>query len=188
MRRCRTNKLLGVNWMSLDQIALLAEIIGGIAVVATLFYLVVEVKRNTVATQSSAQYSQIASMSDWNLALVHAPGLPELIAKANEDYSTITPAEQLKLQGYYVNVFNLWHAAYNNWKKGLLDDDGFRVWNEGTPMALNAQTACAKAWESLAHVYGEEFKKYVESTIETQDILGQDSPVAWTKPTSNDDT
>ena len=134
--------------MALEEVALFAEIVGGIAVLVTLFYLVIEVRRNTAATQSAAQYTQqIATMSDWNLSLVHEPGIPELIAKANDDYSSITPAEQLKLQGDYVNLFNLWHAAYWNWKKGLLDENGFRVWNEGTPMAFSAQTACVKAWE-----------------------------------------
>ena len=174
--------------MALEEVALFAEIVGGIAVLVTLFYLVIEVRRNTAATQSAAQYTQIATISDWDLSLVHEPGLPELIAKANDDYSSITPAEQLKLQGYYVNLFNLWHAAYWNWKKGLLDENGFRVWNEGTPMAFSAQTACVKAWESLKNIYDEEFRNYVQSTTAAQGHPSRATSVAWTKPDGRNET
>ncbi|MGR8948213.1 MAG: hypothetical protein ACU84Q_09220 [Gammaproteobacteria bacterium] len=166
--------------MTLEEVALIAEIAGGLAVVATLIYLVVEVKRNTAATQSSAQYTQIGVISDWNLSLVHAPGLPELIVKANEDYSSVSEAEKLKLQGYYVNIFNLWHAAYWNWKNGLLDEKGFRVWNVGTPSVVRAQVASIEAWESMKHIYDEEFRNHVESALEGECGPKPVTSVTWT--------
>jgi hypothetical protein len=168
--------------MTLEKVALVAEIVSGIAVVGTLIYLVFELRRNTAATQSSAQYTQMGIISDWNLSLVHAPGLADLIAKANEDYSSITQAEQLKLQGYYVNSFNLWHAAYWNWKNRMLDDKGFRVWNEGFPMPFATQIACVKAWDSMKDIYDEDFRRYVQSTIDELSLPVDTTPVAWAKP------
>jgi hypothetical protein len=174
--------------MTLEEVALVAEIVGGLVVVATLIYLVIEVKRNTTATRSSAQYTQIGVISDWNLSLVHAPGLPELIVKANEDYSSVTEAEKLKLQGYYVNIFNLWHAAYWNWKNGLLDEKGFRVWNEGTPSVIRAQVASFEAWESMKHIYDEEFRNHVQSAIGAERRPEAATPVAWTGAASGNET
>jgi hypothetical protein len=174
--------------VTLEELALVAEIVGGIAVVGTLIYLVIEVRRNTAATQSTAQYAQMGMISDWNLSLVHAPGLSDLIAKANEDYSSVTQAEQLKLQGYYVNIFNFWHAAYWNWKNQVLDEKGFGVWNEGIPMAFGAQIACVKAWDSMKHIYDEEFRRYVQSTIEAQSRPGAATPVTWAKAAPKNET
>ena len=174
--------------MDLEELALFADISGGIAVIATLFYLVIEIRRNTVASQSSAQSTQIATVSDWNLSLVHKPYLSDLILKANEDYSSVTPSEQLKLQGYYVNMFNLWHAAYWNRKKGLLDENGFRVWNEGTPMILRAQLASIKAWESMSNMYDAGFQGYVQSIIDAQGQPTSASSVAWTSADAGHET
>ena len=164
--------------MTLEEVALVAEIVGGLAVVATLIYLVIDIKRNTAATQSSAQYTQIGVISDWNLSLVHAPDLPELIVRANKDYSSVTEAEKLKLQGYYVNIFNLWHAAYWNWKNGLWDETGFRVWNDGTPSVIRAQIASFEAWESMKHIYDEDFRNPVQAAIGAERRPTAETPVA----------
>lgn len=104
--------------MALETSALIAEIVSGIAVVVTLIYLVFELRRNTAATQSSAQYAQM----------------------------------------------------------------GFGVWNEGFPMPFATQFACVKAWDSMKDIYDEEFRSYVQSTIDELSIPDAATPIAWAKP------
>ncbi len=53
--------------MRLERLALIAEIIGGIAIVITLIVLIYETRQNTIATYA-ASYDQLAAdMADWRM-------------------------------------------------------------------------------------------------------------------------
>ena len=154
--------------MNLDQAALIAEIIGGIAVLATLIFLVIELRRNTEATRSATQQTQVDSIVAVNLSVANDPMLALLITKGNEDYASLTNSEELQLQTYYVNYFNLWHSAYWNSRKKLLDASGYEIWNVGCTSLLRNQGSSREAWAVWKSLYDEKFRTHVDRIIESQ--------------------
>ena len=149
--------------MSLEQLAQLAEIAGGIAVLITLVFLLFEVRRNTTVTRSTAQYSQVDAIVAVNLAVATDPIIAPLITRANDDYSSLTSEEQLRLQTLYVNYFNLWHASYWNNREKLLNDSSFGLWDKGLTGMLVTHKGCSAAWDSMQYFYDEHFRAHVNN-------------------------
>lgn len=59
--------------MKLERWALVAEIVGGLAIVVTLVFLIYETRQSTAATYA-ASYDQLsAEMADWRMALANNP-------------------------------------------------------------------------------------------------------------------
>lgn len=151
--------------MDIMELGALGELAGGVAVIVTLVFLTVEIRRNTTATRRATQQSQVDQVAAVNLSTATGSQLASLIVQANDDYDALAPAEQLQLQTFYVNYFNLWDAAFWNRKEGVLDDQGFGVWNKGVICILTHQAASRKAWDVWGHVYADEFRDHVEALI-----------------------
>lgn len=151
--------------MDIMELGAIGELVGGIAVIVTLVFLTVEIRRNTTATRRATQQSQVDQVAAVNLSTATGSRLASLIVQANDDYDALAPAAQLQLQTFYVNYFNLWDAAFWNRKEGVLDAQGFGVWNKGVICILTHQVASRKAWEIWGHVYADEFRDHVEALI-----------------------
>ena len=153
--------------MNLAQAALIAEIIGGIAVLMTLVFLVIELRRNTDATRGATQQTQVDSIVAVNLSIANDPELASLVTKGNENYASLTISEELQLQAYFVNYFNLWHSAYWNHHKKLLDSSGYKICNIGCTSLLRNQRASREAWSVWKSLYDDKFVAHVDKIIDT---------------------
>ena len=116
------------------------------------------------------------------------PILAPLITKANEDYSSLSSEDQLRLQFLYVNYFNLWHASYWNNREKLLNDSGFELWDKGLTATLVTHKACTEAWLSMQNFYDEEFREHVNRLIEKEKAVYQTDLVALNSGVSKSET
>ena len=148
--------------MDLTQLANVGEFIGGVAVLLTLIFLVVEVRRNTTASRRATQQSQVEQVITVNQ---HMGELAGLIAKANEGHEGLAADERIQLQMLYTNYFNLWDTAYWNWRDGFLDEHGFSLWNNGIAGIMRGQVASRSAWSEIGHFYSSEFRQHADELI-----------------------
>ncbi len=162
--------------MSLDQAALLAEIIGGAAILLTLVFLVLELRRNTAATRSATHQTQVDSTVGLQAMLVNDAALAGIILKANADISSITSEDNLRLQYLYQSHFNLWHSAYWNKREGLLSEHAWHTWDKGMNLILKNQQACRQAWKQGGELYDEDFQAYVDEILESIDSDSERNP------------
>ena len=87
--------------------------------------------------------------------------------KADDDNDSLTASERIQLSHHYINLFTLWHAAFENWNSGLLGDSGWRVWDGGCKGILISQRAMRDTWNVAGSIYGPDFSKYVNATLES---------------------
>ena len=166
-----------MNW---DALGAISEIVGAGGVIVTLVYLAVQVRHNTSAVRSSTHQTQIDSTVPLNGAIAADGNLAALIAKANQDYESLAPGEQIQLQFMYVNYFNLWHSAFWNHKENLVPHQAWRLWNNGMVGLLTEQIACRIAWEGIRTMYDEAFQTHVDKLIDTvnyDDDVGSGIPL-----------
>ncbi len=69
--------------MKLEKWALIAEIIGGVAIVLSLLFVGLEIRGNTQVARAEAYESNIDSINEWRLELIRDP---RLVATAGEFY------------------------------------------------------------------------------------------------------
>jgi len=90
-----------MNW---DAIGAVGEVLGAIAVVATLLYLASQTRHTRLAVESAGNIGTAEAHSRFRLALMTNPELAALLAKANAD-PNVTEAERIQLQMLFFDIF-----------------------------------------------------------------------------------
>ncbi|MFT4564544.1 MAG: hypothetical protein ACI9BW_004313 [Gammaproteobacteria bacterium] len=106
--------------VTLEEIALFAEIIGGAAVIITLVYFAIEMRRNTKAIRSATHQQQVDTTVVLHTAVANDGELATLISRANDDYSSLDPSEIIRLQFLCTSYFNMWNYQHSNMEKNYL--------------------------------------------------------------------
>ena len=124
----RRNWDSGGGHMKLEKWALIAEIVGGVAIVASLAMLIYETRQNTAAI-FAANYDQLsADLADWRLRMATSPGASQayfrfLTSPVTETVSVDTPDSDLAAQLFAVASFQIYERAYFARRNGRLGDD-----------------------------------------------------------------
>ena len=97
-----------MNWEALGAIG---ELIGGIAVVMSLVFVGMEIRKNTRATYAGTYYLDIQIANDFN-KLITSPGMAELFLEGGFKYPDLEPAQRLKFEHVMFTHFNYISVAY----------------------------------------------------------------------------
>lgn len=92
-----------MNW---EAIGAVGEIVGAVAVVATLTYLAIQIRTARVDSASAATYSAIEGFSRWRANILQNSDVAEAVAKANRS-ETLTEREQVQLRTLADELFIL---------------------------------------------------------------------------------
>ena len=159
---------------------LLAERIGALGVIVTLIYPATQIRHNTSAVGAATRQTQIDSTVPLNGGIATDEKPAALIVKANEDYGSLRPGEQIQLRFMYVNYYNLWHSAFWNRKENIRPNQAWRFWNNGMGGLLIEKIACRRAWECVQTTYDDDFQTHVNqliSKLETPEEIGSGVPL-----------
>ena len=105
---------------------MISEIIGGIAVIVTLVFLVVEVRANTQAVKSATYDSLVADTVDWRMTIATDNEIQALNFITNtEGRGQLTPQQSNLDRIINVAVFQHYERAFLQWELGNLDDVGW---------------------------------------------------------------
>ena len=92
-----------MNW---DAIGALGEIVGAMAVVATLLYLSREIRQNVRSVSVAALRDTTAQWNHWSDMLASSPDLANIVAKGNKSFGSLTEAESLRYGAYLQSFFD----------------------------------------------------------------------------------
>ena len=133
-----------MNW---DALGALGEIAGAIGVIVTLIYLAVQIRANTIATQTASRqdvardYQQISNLHlDPRTAKAFRAGLWDYPNMPDEDrvlFATVVNNEALFFQGLYAQFENgqlepETYGAYLLWFSSVISTPGGKEWWEDT--------------------------------------------------------
>lgn len=140
---------------SLKQWALVAEIIGGAAIVITLVILVFELQQNTTAVQR-ATYSEITqSLDEWRYQLTLNPDVRAVFEKFDQQ-ETLTSEEASIRVGLGRTLYSIYERAYWANEYGQV---GEPEWARFERMIC---ASLPRFWDgSSEFIYTEEFIEYI---------------------------
>ena len=95
------------NW---DAVGAIGEIIGAIAVIATLGYLAVQIRQSRKATIASTSQAITRSQNELNVAAMTDPGLSDVITRGLRDYRQLDRVEKRQFNTYYTSILNVSHC------------------------------------------------------------------------------
>lgn len=115
---------------SLQKWALIAEIIGGVAVVVTLAAVAYELRQSTDQSVLNTSALEIAtyqdltnSISDLNALIIESPELADIFIRSEKDRESLTENELMRFNTYIINLFRHGDMAYFQYERGAISQD-----------------------------------------------------------------
>jgi hypothetical protein len=135
------NRLLGVtvgtsgkcrpsreDFVSIAEMGSIGEFLGSIAVLVSLVYLAIQVKRNTETARTSTYQSIVSEFSSLNHAMAGTPDLSILFVNAMENFATLRIEEKARMSQIFFVLFHNFENMFYQHYKGFLDDEVWIGW------------------------------------------------------------
>ena len=149
--------------MNLETVSAIAQIVAAIGVIASLFYLAVQIRQNTQSQRSVAVDSLTGSL----IALLGPqgtdPSLTRAFAAAVEDWNGATEEDRLRAVAVLLAIFKLFENAWFQQRQGTLDREQWQGWD----LYIRAyyHRPGVKIWWSLRRgMFAAGFRDYLEGT------------------------
>lgn len=146
--------------------ALLAEIVGAVAVVISVAYLAKQISDNTSELQSQGHYHAL-SLAQRPLELLIAD--PELAGIIEAGYSAprrLSPADWHRFAMYQTMAFNAWEFLYYANRSGSIPENLWVGADAYYRELVRSQPALQQYWSEYEHIFDEPFHLYVEGVFE----------------------
>ena len=146
--------------MKLEKVALIAEIIGGIAIVVTLIVLVVEVRGNTEAVRAqTAQATFGVSAQSF-----YYPEGNIALDKMTLGEEELTDEEFSHARSLLAAVFTTFDNHYYQYRYGNLDEEIYEAYRARLEFMLESQ-AVREFWKARRPLHTNAFQAYVDEVV-----------------------
>ena len=146
---------------NLQKWALIAEIVGGIAVLVTLLFLIVEVRENSAVIRASAYGQTTDMLNDWRLL---GASDPELTALFREYFNgRMSTLNEVEVQQMYFFLATLWGTYENAYFARQYDILGSEEWSRILVQACEQYRVAEpqNIWNGLSNLLSTEFHRYI---------------------------
>jgi hypothetical protein len=127
----------------LEALGDLGDFVGGLAVIATLIYLAVQVRRNTTALQTASRQEIVAGYRDYN-RLSLEPGAALVYAKGTRDYPDMPFEDRARFATMLNDHALFFQGAFALHEAGQLEDETYHAYLNW--FACNLITTGGAAW------------------------------------------
>lgn len=145
----------------LEQWALLAEIVGALAVVLSVAYLALQVSDNNRLLRSQAHYNGLELSQRPLEMMISSGGLAGILVNCDEAPETVDRSSWYRCSGYYLMQFNSWEYLYYQQEDGSIPG---QLWN-GADASFKQRVATRagykRFWSESQHAFDEPFRSYV---------------------------
>ena len=152
--------------LTIQDLGALGEFFGSIAVLATLVYLALQTRQNTMAISAQLDAARLGAAQTLNLAAATSTELQEAL---NGDRVESLTLEQARLDFYWTARFFVTQWNFTQQRRGLLSPAGGGSDISGeSRMAIrirgnfNDFRSLAGWWEAVQHRFAPEFVEWVE--------------------------
>ena len=108
----------------------IAEIVSAAAVVISLIYVGLEIRRSTLESDADIQAELLSYTHQRRNLVIESGDLASLLTKGYSNRSQLSPDEALRFQNYNELLFVAWERAYMTNTAGVFSDELFDPWND----------------------------------------------------------
>jgi hypothetical protein len=149
--------------LELAEWASIAEIVASVVVIASLFYVAIELRHNTQALQHASYQNVLDRMSDEQLSLAANEELLDVIMKAEKSPNDLSALEWRRFKHQTLPAIGTWEYLYLANQEGAVSDLQWRAF-EPYFLELICAPGYLKLWEDLKYAFSSEFIEYMNST------------------------
>lgn len=150
--------------MHWDALGAVAEFFGAIGVIASLFYVASQIRRNSTALEAATNQAVSDSTQQRLLVPAQNPELARALAKVREDMNELSPAERVQLAFFTRATFRGVQNAFFQHRQGLMSEIGWRDYEAIVRMNLTRPDV-PEWWLRERNSYDDEFVSYVDRLL-----------------------
>jgi hypothetical protein len=159
--------------VNLESLGDIGELVGGLALIASLIYLAVQIRQNTASVRLQVEQAIRRDQFDLRRPFIENPDLADLLVRAIADFDSLSPAERFRANMTSANAIEHLQRIF------LLREEGLVHWEsqEAVLRSYLALEPVRRWWSSGREILQPEFVEYVERHI--QPTLASASPPHW---------
>jgi len=147
----------------IEVIALVAEIVGAVAVVISVVYLAMQVSEGNKELRSQSHYNALSLGSrPFEIELENAE-LAHIIRIGYDRPEELSEDEWYRFTQYQVMAFNAWEYYFYEYEKNAIPEQLWIGANAYYVENTSTKPGLWRFWTEYEHIYGEPFHSYVES-------------------------
>lgn len=162
--------------------ALVAEIIGGLAVVVSLVFVGVQLAQANKLERNAAMQRQIAAVTTLQQSVSDRPDVLSALGRASRG-EPLTPLERIQVEGYVMFSDHTWEGLYLQYLDGQVDKD---LWEAQRAQAriLNNNPVFRKVWNERRAWFTPSYRAFRDAELAsaTGEVMSWDYLKALEKP------
>ena len=123
--------------MDIMELGAIGELVGGVAVIASLVYVGLQVRQNTGMVKMSAMQSIVRGGVEHNNRIADNADLADMLVRAVEDSDSLSNVDQIRLSSHIVTLYHHLDAAFHMHRSGLLDAETWGKFAYEVPLWMN---------------------------------------------------
>lgn len=150
--------------MELQDIYFISEIVAAAAVIASLVYVGIQLRQNTLTVKVAAGQAHVDAYDNLIDKIVSNDSMMESWAKSAENFDILNTVEQVQALAFVGVMFRNFEGAFVQWTEGVLDK---RLW-QGISRSMAdqyAHEAVRVFWSLRKHWFSDEFSEWYDANV-----------------------
>ncbi len=162
--------------MTLQDWGAFGELVGGVAVIATLIYLAVQTRQTRRAAMAQAPQWISDGYRNWFATPRQDPDFAKIVLRFVRTWSELDPIDQLRVHLYGAEMIVHLDAVLTLREQGLSDDDSVDAWVDNS-LGLILTPGGLEWWSDVKFVFTPRVRGEIERRLQDPSSL----PAPWTE-------
>ena len=150
-----------MNW---EAIGAVGEIIGALAVVASLLYLGRQMREGARATRAETELEAARMWSDFHSRVAHSPDMSSIWDRGHRDSTALTEEDRQRFVWLVAEYVFLVEGLFKQYERGFLSADSWDQ-HERTLIGLFDNPLVKNWWSSKVSPYSRDFVSHVDLAV-----------------------
>ena len=153
-----------MNW---DAIGAIAELVGAMGVIASLFYLGTQIRQNTRSVRASSYHALITNLSNLSASIGRESSTADVFVRGQSDFHSLSPTERAQFAILLVSLFRTYENIFYQSRQIMLEDSVRAAWEHSMTRYFwqPGVQAWWPAWRDDCH---REFREFLEGSAAPQ--------------------
>ena len=147
--------------MTLGELGSLGEFLAAIATLATLIYLAVQIRQNTLSTRAASHHAITDVMNKTNHLVVGDAEVARIWIAGRADRSTLNVEERERFDALLISYFHVFDTLHYQARVGAGDTE-LLLAEEKSFAHLFSQPGVSEWWAENPYAFSPEFRSYME--------------------------
>ena len=147
--------------MTLEQASLVAQIASAVAVIASLIFVGIQLRRATSAIRASSSQAHSGLYTSLVQSIIDNADFARIWSVGLTDPKALGEAEWIRFVAYASALFRLYESSRVQWLKGRLDEEHWHT-IERQAADFGHLPGLQRAWDLRGHWYSPEFRAWFD--------------------------